>query len=965
MLVSPLVPPTGWTWSLGPAADLPAELNGAFPSTAGTAPGPGARRPEVKPEAVNGVGASPTALVIPLTGRVRHAVSGSVHWIWGRAADLALYPTLLSRLPHGNPLIALRFTDPATADADAFPSEGLMRGAPVTLAGGVPLMVQDLAVVAIFPRRPGLDTLAVLRALRTALSDAAAPDAASWATFVGTFDGLEAPLRLLEPGGRPVSGRQITIERASGLVSALLEPSHRGNVLAATGLTRASLGSGARLVASAPGEDVALATPEGATPVATGLELSGQPSHLDIALLNDWFGPQGAAALQRFSRGNRVTPYVNGPAFFDVLFRELHAYTPNPAKPPAFYLAGFAIDHTTEFVPASSGLVHRSLLDFSRQFALDGGEARFLALQFLQLDPDFVETVENGALITALILAIAGGLVTFAQDSKSWDQVSFWGHTQALAVALFFGAGKITDLLDTMEPNKAAMDALAALPGVLATLDPYPAECGDNPICQAANEIIALAHEGQHRFNVFHQKLAVVRNDAGVHAYCGGIDINANRLDDRDHGVAGPYHDVHARVDGFAAGELARTFIERWDRPAAPGDPPRPVRPSLALAADGALDGLPSDGPDIVQVARTYFGPDPLDNGRRFPFAPDGERTILDTVLQAISQARRYIYIEDQYLTPPLEYAVALEAAANQVSGPLIILIPSVPDQPFGFAPRQAFVIRMSEAWGDRLKVGSLRQHFYRSQTNRTKAVGRMWLTADVAEGDNTIKVGPPDRLPGAPFWVTVGTEAMYVRDKVPESNTGTEIELRVDRADATNLFDLAKGTKRAAHKKGEAVCGGVYPGIYVHAKMMLIDDAFAAIGSANLNRRGHFSDGECNLFAVREELSHGDNWIRALRTKLWSEVLGVPEEYGATAFDDPVANLRLFDRKFITGSRFSPYRAQPFQTDFDIQGAFTASGGGVGFIAKVGQALLEAAVGTQVDAIFDAILDPSSKVVT
>jgi phosphatidylserine/phosphatidylglycerophosphate/cardiolipin synthase-like enzyme len=262
------------------------------------------------------------------------------------------------------------------------------------------------------------------------------------------------------------------------------------------------------------------------------------------------------------------------------------------------------------------------------------------------------------------------------------------------------------------------MDALAALPGVLATLDPYPAECGDNPICQAANEIIALAHEGQHRFNVFHQKLAVVRNDAGVHAYCGGIDINANRLDDRDHGVAGPYHDVHARVDGFAAGELARTFIERWDRPAAPGDPPRPVRPSLALAADGALDGLPSDGPDIVQVARTYFGPDPLDNGRRFPFAPDGERTILDTVLQAISQARRYIYIEDQYLTPPLEYAAALEAAANQVSGPLIILIPSVPDQPFGFAPRQAFVNRMSEAWGDRLKVGSLRQHFYRSQTN-------------------------------------------------------------------------------------------------------------------------------------------------------------------------------------------------------------------------------------------------------
>ena len=149
---------------------------------------------------------------------------------------------------------------------------------------------------------------------------------------------------------------------------------------------------------------------------------------------------------------------------------------------------------------------------------------------------------------------------------------------------------------------------------------------------------------------------------------------------------------------------------------------------------------------------------------------------------------------------------------------------------------------------------------------------------------------------------------------------------------------------------------------------MMLIDDAFATIGSANVNRRGYYSDGECNLFAIREELSYGDNWIRNLRKKLWSEVLGVPEEYGMAAFDDPVANLQLFDRKFVTGSRFSPFLAQPFRTDFEVRAAFTASTskfGGVGFIAQVGQALLEVAVGTNVDAIFDAIIDPSSEVAT
>ena len=136
MLASPLAPTTGWTWSLGAGRGPARRTQRRVPLDSGHGrPGRWPGKPEVKPEAVIGVGASPTALMIPFTGRVRHAASGSVHWIWGRAADLALYPTLLTRLPFGNPLIALRFTDPATAAADDFPSEGMVRATPVTLAG--------------------------------------------------------------------------------------------------------------------------------------------------------------------------------------------------------------------------------------------------------------------------------------------------------------------------------------------------------------------------------------------------------------------------------------------------------------------------------------------------------------------------------------------------------------------------------------------------------------------------------------------------------------------------------------------------------------------------------------------------------------------------------------------------------------------------------------------------------------
>src|SRR6185437_6036857 len=50
-------------------------------------------------------------------------------------------------------------------------------------------------------------------------------------------------------------------------------------------------------------------------------------------------------------------------------------------------------------------------------------------------------------------------------------------------------------------------------------------------------------------------------------------------------------------------------------------------------------------GPHAVQLLRTY--------GRRlggYPFAPRGERSVARGYVKALHQARRLIYIEDQYL---------------------------------------------------------------------------------------------------------------------------------------------------------------------------------------------------------------------------------------------------------------------------------------------------------------------------
>ena len=256
-------------------------------------------------------------------------------------------------------------------------------------------------------------------------------------------------------------------------------------------------------------------------------------------------------------------------------------------------------------------------------------------------------------------------------------------------------------------------------------------------------------------------------------------------------------------MNGRAAGELATTFIERWRR----------VAPATTLALDtpGALAGLPQSGSDVVQVARTYYRP-LAGSGRGFDFAPQGESTIIETLLQAIAQARRYIYIDDQYLTPPFWLTVALEKAAAAVSGPLVIVVPGKADQPFGLAPRQEFILKMRSAWGDRLRVGILRKRFSHSSTSQTAATGRLWLAAPLDAADDTVTLAPADRVPETPFWITVGGEAMRAHQKVAAVSNPTSVELHVERGGAPNLFGTNLGTARQTHRGGRLSARGVVP---------------------------------------------------------------------------------------------------------------------------------------------------------
>jgi len=74
-----------------------------------------------------------------------------------------------------------------------------------------------------------------------------------------------------------------------------------------------------------------------------------------------------------------------------------------------------------------------------------------------------------------------------------------------------------------------------------------------------------------------------------------------------------------------------------------------------------------------------------------------------------------------------------------------------------------------------------------------------------------------------------------------------------------------------AASSEGEGEAG--YRPIYVHAKVMIVDDLWTTVGSANLNNRGMRDDTEMNVATLNAELARG------LRMLLWAEHLELLEE--------------------------------------------------------------------------------------
>jgi phospholipase D1/2 len=166
-----------------------------------------------------------------------------------------------------------------------------------------------------------------------------------------------------------------------------------------------------------------------------------------------------------------------------------------------------------------------------------------------------------------------------------------------------------------------------------------------------------------------HQKIVVI--DDAV-AFSGGLDIAEHRWDTPDHlpqdpqrvdslgRLYPPYHDVQLMVDGDAAVALGQLVKERWRR--ATGK-------RLRVGAGRAGDPWPSGVvPDLQHVSVAISRTEPAYDVRR------EVREVESLYLDGIRHARRFIYLENQYLSSSA-IGDALAARLQEKDGPEIIMV--------------------------------------------------------------------------------------------------------------------------------------------------------------------------------------------------------------------------------------------------------------------------------------------------
>lgn len=142
-----------------------------------------------------------------------------------------------------------------------------------------------------------------------------------------------------------------------------------------------------------------------------------------------------------------------------------------------------------------------------------------------------------------------------------------------------------------------------------------------------------------------------------------------------------------------------------------------------------------------------------------------------------------------------------------------------------------------------------------------------------------------------------------------PESAHGRLEQVAMDTA-RSRLFEAVKQYDRHNRLRVYTPCTERGMAIYVHAKIMVVDDIMLRVGSSNLNNRSMRLDTECDvvLDATLPGQAHIAATIRAIRDDLAAEHLDVTPDEFARMFDATESLIEAVEQLRGQGRTLKPY---------------------------------------------------------
>ncbi len=422
-----------------------------------------------------------------------------------------------------------------------------------------------------------------------------------------------------------------------------------------------------------------------------------------------------------------------------------------------------------------------------------------------------------------------------------------------------------------------------------------------------------------------HQKFVLVDEPSPdgrrqLHVFFGGLDLTKGRLDWQSHPTSAgnktlvprrqgwgtsprlltnewynaetdndldlprqPWHDIYGNVTGPATWDFLREFVTRWAaNPGSHGgdmldkkdDPVCAVWTALQDKTKWVQQYEPHDGPWAAQLVRSNTRercavpeqiPRPASDALFWRVPTASEASILNMYRQGIDLADRFIYIENQYLIGGGDrWTEDRKSVANDIPERIVNRILAKQGQDF-----HVYVVTPMFPEGDPVSTGGIEIRNYE------------WRTLE------------------------------YMI-KALQAALGKQWQRYISFFFLANWDPLAQRDWKGGDRHARLLAHQRYM-VYVHSKMMIVDDRFMIFGSANLNERSLAGDRDteiaCAFWPGRNQEAKCTGDLRDFRKQLWEEHFGP----GLSGADDPAGDAcieacqRIGDANYLAFRTMSP----------------------------------------------------------